>query len=127
MKNIAGALLVHDDARCSHGNIGNFDCWKSLLTLAKSFAVFVTWIGIAARSPLLLALGLHARVCGVEIDIIVVVAEKDAYDRGANICSVALDIDGIIALTVSLDPLSCGPLTYAPGRVILRASLMILD
>ena len=75
-------------------------------------------VGITARVPLLLALRLHTRVRGGMIDIAIVVAEKEAFDRGANICSIALDPDGIVALTMFLDPSGSGRLGYTPSRVV---------
>ena len=72
------------DARWSHGNICIFYCWKPLLTLAKSFTVLVARIGTAAHSPLLFARLLHARMCGVEIDIIIIVFVKEAYNLGVK-------------------------------------------
>ena len=41
-------------------------------------------IGTAAHSPLLFARLLHARMCGVEIDIIIIVFVKEAYNLGVK-------------------------------------------
>ena len=81
-------------------------------------------VGIAARVPLVLALLLHARVCRGQIDIVVIVTEKEAINRGANICSIALDPDGIVALAIFLDPSSRDRLGYTPSRVVRGASVV---
>ena len=60
-------------ALCTWKYLHFFYRWKSLLTLTKSFTVLVARIGTATHSPLLLTLLIHAKMCGVEIDIIVIV------------------------------------------------------
>ena len=108
-------------------NICNLNQLQPLRTLIETDTAVMTWVRVAACGPLFIALDLETSMRRSEVHTVVIVAKKEAVDRGANISGIAIELDGIIALTVSLDPLSCGPLTYAPGRVILRASLMILD
>ena len=79
---------------------------------------------MVARVPLIRTFVLDALTRKGKTHAVVIIAEKEALARGANVCSITFDLDGIVALTVPLDPTSGGRLGYAPGRVVLGASVI---
>ena len=97
----------------------------SLLTLSVSetrASLGDTRVGIAARTPLCWALVLCARQRRGEVLITVGVAEKNAFAGGADVGSIAVELDRMVALTVPLDPAGDGPLGDAPCRIVLGAT-----
>ena len=81
-------------------------------------------ISIVAHAPLIRAFALYAKARQGHIRTLVVIAEKEALVCCANVCCITFDLDGIVALTVPLNPTNSGRFGYAPGWVILRASVV---
>ena len=93
--------------------------------LATGVAVVViARVRVTARAPLRCALHLSARARGTEVHTVVSVTKKQAKARGAHVCSRAVNINGIVAPTESLDPTGGGPLGDAPTRVVLGATMV---
>ena len=80
-------------------------------------------VGFAARTPLRLTLKLDAIERGRDVHSGVIVAKKQAVACGANIRTIAIKIDRLIASAVTPDPFSSGPLGYTPRWIGLGASI----
>ena len=62
---------------------------------------------------------------GGEVDAAVVVAEEQPKSSGAHIGGRTVYLYRIVAVAVAFDPSCGGPFADAPGRVILRATMLV--
>ena len=71
--------------------------------------------------PLVRTLTLDALVGWLEVHRVVAVGEEQALVCCTNICSIAVNLDRVVA-PLTIDPLRSRPLTDAPGWIVLGAA-----